>query len=175
VLAASAVDSTLARIARGATALGSGYGPLVPDPRRILDLPAGFQYRLFSSSTRSVTSSSAEFQQRAHEQGPVPCATTAWVRSPVPTASDPGAQSRGEPRAHRRRRRSRACDPRPKAGRRPRSGWIATGTWCGRSRASQARSAIARAASPRGAPRLELKKALLPGRPGETNADLHPG
>lgn len=32
----------------GATRRGDGYGDLVPDPAGLLDLPAGFQYRVFS-------------------------------------------------------------------------------------------------------------------------------
>jgi secreted PhoX family phosphatase len=32
----------------GAARAGSGYGPLLPDPRGLLDLPAGFRYRVLS-------------------------------------------------------------------------------------------------------------------------------
>src|SRR4249919_3758235 len=72
VLGASAVDTVLARIARGASAVAPGYGPLVPDPNRVLDLPAGFQYRLFSTSTRS-DASEPEFQEKLTNGDPVPC------------------------------------------------------------------------------------------------------
>jgi uncharacterized protein len=49
-LAPGAVDLVLAAIARGATATVAGYGPLVPDPEGLLDLPKHFAYRAFSSA-----------------------------------------------------------------------------------------------------------------------------
>lgn len=36
------------RAARGQSVAGKGFGPLVKDPQGLLDLPAGFQYRVFS-------------------------------------------------------------------------------------------------------------------------------
>ena len=42
--------AALARIARGATQTCDGYGPLVPDPAGLLDLPRGFQYRALSTA-----------------------------------------------------------------------------------------------------------------------------
>ncbi|WP_299409689.1 alkaline phosphatase PhoX [Acaryochloris sp. IP29b_bin.148] len=36
------------RAANGASIEAEGYGPLIPDPHRLLDLPRGFQYRAFS-------------------------------------------------------------------------------------------------------------------------------
>ncbi|MBG1266392.1 alkaline phosphatase PhoX [Nostoc sp. WHI] len=47
-LLASPFEGLLARQANGKTVFGGGYGPLVPDPKGLLDLPAGFQYRTFS-------------------------------------------------------------------------------------------------------------------------------
>ncbi|QMS87807.1 DUF839 domain-containing protein [Nostoc edaphicum CCNP1411] len=46
-LMVSPMEGLLARQAFGRR-FGKGYGPLVPDPRGLLDLPAGFQYRTFS-------------------------------------------------------------------------------------------------------------------------------
>ncbi len=42
------VDKALAAIARGPRLAAAGYGPLIPDLAGLLDLPAGFQYRLLS-------------------------------------------------------------------------------------------------------------------------------
>lgn len=38
-----------------AAGAGSGLGPLVPDPKGLLDLPPGFTYRLFSAGQRNIT------------------------------------------------------------------------------------------------------------------------
>lgn len=38
----------VALAAEGTAAVGSGFGPLVPDPEGILDLPAGFSYRVLA-------------------------------------------------------------------------------------------------------------------------------
>ncbi len=46
-LMVSPMEGLLARQGFGRK-LGKGYGPLVPDPNGLLDLPAGFQYRTFS-------------------------------------------------------------------------------------------------------------------------------
>lgn len=43
------IDSTLARMPRGPREFARGYGPLVPDPNGVLDLPAGFHYTILSS------------------------------------------------------------------------------------------------------------------------------
>ncbi len=45
---AGGVDGVLAAIATGPRMAAEGYGPLQRDPARLLDLPAGFQYRLLS-------------------------------------------------------------------------------------------------------------------------------
>ncbi|MBX9254605.1 DUF839 domain-containing protein [Desmonostoc muscorum CCALA 125] len=47
-LLASPLEGLLARQANGHPVFGKGYGPLVPDPNGLLDLPSGFQYRTFS-------------------------------------------------------------------------------------------------------------------------------
>src|SRR5207244_2556816 len=48
ILAPGGLDVVLAAIAHGPQRAGEGFGPLVPDPAGLLDLPAGFQYRMFS-------------------------------------------------------------------------------------------------------------------------------
>lgn len=45
---ASPLEGLLARKANGQPVFGGGYGSLVPDPKGLLDLPAGFQYVTFS-------------------------------------------------------------------------------------------------------------------------------
>jgi uncharacterized protein len=50
VLAPASLDLVLASIVHGATRSARGYGPLVPDPKQLLDLPAGFSYRAFSTA-----------------------------------------------------------------------------------------------------------------------------
>lgn len=45
---ASPLKNLYAREARGLSVRGGGYGPLVPDPNGLLDLPRGFQYRALS-------------------------------------------------------------------------------------------------------------------------------
>ncbi|MDZ8188821.1 MAG: DUF839 domain-containing protein [Nostoc sp. ChiSLP02] len=47
-LLASPLEGLLARQANGGSVFGKGYGPLIPDPNGLLDLPAGFKYRTFS-------------------------------------------------------------------------------------------------------------------------------
>ena len=49
ILAPGGLDVVLAAMARGPQRTAEGYGPLVPDPAGLLELPAGFQYRMFSS------------------------------------------------------------------------------------------------------------------------------
>ncbi|MEQ1831834.1 MAG: alkaline phosphatase PhoX [Candidatus Eisenbacteria bacterium] len=48
-MAPPGVPRALAAIARGPRAIVEGYGPLVADTAGLLDLPAGFQYRMFSA------------------------------------------------------------------------------------------------------------------------------
>jgi hypothetical protein len=45
---ASPLKALYAREARGSAVRGGGYGPLVADPNKLLDLPQGFQYQAFS-------------------------------------------------------------------------------------------------------------------------------
>lgn len=47
-LAMSPLEALYTRQARGQRVFTGGYGDLVPDPNRLLDLPRGFQYRVFS-------------------------------------------------------------------------------------------------------------------------------
>src|SRR5689334_7797924 len=51
LVAPGGVDAALAAIARGARTTALGYGALRRDPAGLLDLPAGFQYRMFSPGT----------------------------------------------------------------------------------------------------------------------------
>jgi hypothetical protein len=44
----SPLEPLLARISRGASLRAAGFGPLRPDPRGLLDLPAGFAYHVLS-------------------------------------------------------------------------------------------------------------------------------
>ncbi len=46
------IDRALAAASRGPRREARGYGPLVRDPHRLLDLPAGFQYRALSPGVR---------------------------------------------------------------------------------------------------------------------------
>ena len=71
-LAGGALDPALARIARGPRLRAHGFGPLVPDPRKLLDLPAGFQYRTLSLSATSY-GPDADFQEKLSNGDPVPC------------------------------------------------------------------------------------------------------
>ncbi|GLZ03355.1 hypothetical protein Acsp03_08220 [Actinomadura sp. NBRC 104412] len=60
---AGAVDQVFAGSGAAAAVGGSaGYGPLVPDPRGVLDLPRGFRYRILSREGEPLRSG----------QGPVP-------------------------------------------------------------------------------------------------------
>lgn len=47
---ASPLKALYARQANGQSSYGGGYGALVPDPNKLLDLPKGFQYRAFSKT-----------------------------------------------------------------------------------------------------------------------------
>lgn len=42
------LKAVYAKAAQGKSLTGSGYGPLNPDPDKLLDLPDGFKYRAFS-------------------------------------------------------------------------------------------------------------------------------
>lgn len=44
----SPLQSFYKRALAGETPMGEGYGPLIPDPNGLLDLPTGFRYRAFS-------------------------------------------------------------------------------------------------------------------------------
>jgi secreted PhoX family phosphatase len=72
LFSSAALEGTLARIARGVSQRAEGFGPLVADPRGLLDLPAGFDYVAFSSSARS-DGADAAFQQMLANGDPVPC------------------------------------------------------------------------------------------------------
>src|SRR4028118_312141 len=44
----SPLQALYAKKANGQSVFGAAYGPLVPDPNGLLDLPRGFQYQAFS-------------------------------------------------------------------------------------------------------------------------------
>jgi secreted PhoX family phosphatase len=48
ILAVGGLETALGAIALGPRLTAEGFGPLVPDPDGLLDLPAGFRYRLLS-------------------------------------------------------------------------------------------------------------------------------
>ncbi|MBD2062733.1 PhoX family protein [Funiculus sociatus GB2-A5] len=48
VVLMSPLEALYTRVANGQSVSGGGYGPLIPDPNGLLDLPRGFQYRAFS-------------------------------------------------------------------------------------------------------------------------------
>lgn len=47
-VAASPLQMLYARVANGQSITAEGYGPLIPDPNGLLDLPRGFRYNAFS-------------------------------------------------------------------------------------------------------------------------------
>ena len=49
IVLASPLANLYARAAAGKLLFGKGFGSLIPDPKGLLDLPQGFQYRAFSS------------------------------------------------------------------------------------------------------------------------------
>ena len=50
VVLASPLKKLYAKSGKNQSVLGRGFGPLVPDPKGILDLPRGFSYRAFSQT-----------------------------------------------------------------------------------------------------------------------------
>lgn len=54
----SPLQALYARKANGQSAFGTGYGPLIPDPNGLLDLPRGFQYRAFSRTGEVMSNNS---------------------------------------------------------------------------------------------------------------------
>lgn len=49
------LETLFARVAAGAEFAAEGYGPLLPDPNGLLDLPAGFTYASFSTAAFNAT------------------------------------------------------------------------------------------------------------------------
>ena len=73
LLASGGLDAVLAAIARGPRLRAGGYGPLAPDPAGLLDLPAGFQYRMFSSGILDADrAKEARFASTLGNGDPVP-------------------------------------------------------------------------------------------------------
>src|SRR5688572_27841154 len=71
VAAPTALDALSARLAAGLDLASPGYGPLRPDSAGLLDLPAGFRYRAFSTALLG-TDSHPRFSQRLTGGEPVP-------------------------------------------------------------------------------------------------------
>ncbi len=67
------VHRALAAVAHGARLTAFGYGPLVPDPAGLLDLPEGFQYRALSPGTLATRGASDErFRSTLDDGTPTP-------------------------------------------------------------------------------------------------------
>ena len=67
------IDRALAAVAHGARLTAQGYGPLVPDPAGLLDLPAGFQYRALSTGVlEQRVDAQADFRSRLTDGTPTP-------------------------------------------------------------------------------------------------------
>jgi uncharacterized protein len=54
----SPLQALYARKANGQSVFGKGYGPLIPDPNGLLDLPRGFQYRTLSRTNDTMSNNS---------------------------------------------------------------------------------------------------------------------
>ncbi|GDY82277.1 hypothetical protein SAVCW2_14760 [Streptomyces avermitilis] len=122
-----------------------GYGPLIPDPKGILALPAGFSYRVITYSGKTKLES-GEFTPSNHDgtatfdgpRGATLLVNNHELKGPAPT----GSTRSPSPRA------SSTTRPRPAAARSSRS--AATRSPSGS--ASPAPPPTARAAAPPGAP-----------------------
>ncbi len=66
------VDAALAAIARGARVTAPGYGALRRDPAGLLDLPAGFQYRMLSPGTMPQDGGGERFNSTLTDGSPTP-------------------------------------------------------------------------------------------------------
>lgn len=55
----SPLEALYAKKPNGQSVFGGGYGPLVPDPNKLLDLPRGFQYQAFSRTGEIMSDGSA--------------------------------------------------------------------------------------------------------------------
>lgn len=75
------IDSALAAIARGASATAPGFGPLRRDPRGLLDLPAGFQYRMFSAGSED---DAPRFNSKLSDGSPTPALHDGMAAFPGP-------------------------------------------------------------------------------------------
>lgn len=72
LLASGALTTLFERVAAGADFRAEGYGPLLPDPAGLLDLPAGFHYRTFSTAILGSTRD-PRFSDRLSNGEFVPC------------------------------------------------------------------------------------------------------
>ena len=73
VLAPCGVDAALAAMARGARMSADGFGPLRRDPAGLLDLPAGFSYRMLSpGSLAEDAKGDPRFHSTLSDRSPTP-------------------------------------------------------------------------------------------------------
>jgi secreted PhoX family phosphatase len=83
LLIPASFEAMRAGLAAAAPMKALGYGPLVPDPAGLLDLPAGFQYRLLSTALEG-TATDARFSQRLTNGDPVPAKHDGMAAFPGP-------------------------------------------------------------------------------------------
>jgi secreted PhoX family phosphatase len=83
LLLPGALQALMNRAAAGQPLEARRFGPLVPDPQGLLDLPAGFQYRTLSTGTRRAMQS-ARWQQKLTNGDPVPGAHDGMAAFPGP-------------------------------------------------------------------------------------------
>ncbi len=84
-LAVGGMDATLAAISRGAKRMAPGFGPLRRDPAGLLDLPAGFQYRLLSpGSSEEDRRGDARLASTLSDGTPTPCLHDGMAAFPGP-------------------------------------------------------------------------------------------
>lgn len=110
LLVAGPLEALLARVARGAPAAAPGFGPLVPDPRGLFDLPAGFEYRIYSTAKLGATDD-PRFSMTLDDGSPVPALHDGMASFPGPDGGtilvrnhelDPGDGPAVDPGATRR-------------------------------------------------------------------------
>jgi len=67
------IDRALAAVPQGARLRAQGYGPLVPDPQGLLDLPAGFSYRALSTGVlEHRIATQGDYRSRLTDGSPTP-------------------------------------------------------------------------------------------------------
>jgi secreted PhoX family phosphatase len=77
------LEMACARVESGKDLASPGYGPLVPDPDGLLELPAGFSYRVFSTAMLG-TEGDERFSQRLSDDQAVPAMHDGMCALPGP-------------------------------------------------------------------------------------------